>query len=209
MWVILNKWRLIIGIAFIILLTSCGQTTKNENVNGVSIMNITHKKGVYKYPTWSPDGQHIAFRFSGDVWIANADGTSSIQITDLKSILGRKLIWDKPKEITFLESDAFKKTGESNIINTVVLSEKGNKQGVLLENMPIITDLSWNPLNLSQLLVSVNLGRSEGGSHFPLHLYDVETGERKEIIKDGHSPKWSPNGKWISYTRDGGGLKNL
>jgi TolB protein len=64
------------------------------NLDGQNVRRLTHKKNVWdSSPTWSPDGQMIAFareyrgddgQFLGEIWLMNADGTNKQQIKALK-----------------------------------------------------------------------------------------------------------------------------
>ena len=61
--------------------------------DGSSLQQVTDLRGIFEYPTWSPDGKRIAFHCSfgrifstgtGDfeICVVNANGTGPAQITD-------------------------------------------------------------------------------------------------------------------------------
>ncbi|UCG16462.1 MAG: PD40 domain-containing protein, partial [Phycisphaerales bacterium] len=55
------------------------------NADGTGQTRLTHSPGPDDNPTWSPDGEYIAFRSSRtgewDIYIMKADGTEVTQLT--------------------------------------------------------------------------------------------------------------------------------
>ena len=71
-----------------------GMYTKFEvyvmDADGSDVTQITNQPGdghgVYEPPSWSPDGQRIAFSSADEIYVVNADGSGLTQITHLGSV---------------------------------------------------------------------------------------------------------------------------
>ncbi len=67
-----------------------------RDINGLHKERLTHNEKSNQSPTWSPDGQHIAWSSSIRLCIMNADGTSQRQID-----YGNNPSWSVNDEIVF------------------------------------------------------------------------------------------------------------
>jgi TolB protein len=56
------------------------------NADGTGVDRLTDHRGDEWFPTWSPDGEKIAFASSrggnDDIYTMNADGTGVVRLTD-------------------------------------------------------------------------------------------------------------------------------
>jgi Tol biopolymer transport system component len=169
---------------------------KIEDINGVQVLNITQKKGSYSYPTWSPNGKHIAVRLDGDLWVIEPDGSFKTELKDKTGVLGLPIIWSDLEMIYYVELDPYKDFDTDTEIHVIHLADK--KDTMVLENMPSITGFSLNPGNPSQLVVGHREWMNEA-THFNTYVYDLKTNTQSILLPKAYNPKWSPNGNLIAY----------
>jgi Tol biopolymer transport system component len=81
------------------------------NADGTSLTKIID--GIH--PSWSPDGNQIVFSRNGDIWIANADGSDPMQITNDTACDWHPSFSPNGTKITFTSSGSTKPT----ILNSV------------------------------------------------------------------------------------------
>ncbi len=58
-----------------------GQDIYLMDVASKQWVQLTHGAGRNDFPSWSPDGRHIVFERSGEIWSMLADGTQARQLT--------------------------------------------------------------------------------------------------------------------------------
>ena len=75
-------------------------------INGSNLVPLTQGNSSNTSPRWSPDGRKIAFITNEQIWIMNADGTGSKQLTDLATGVSKFLWSPDGNKIAFL-SDVY------------------------------------------------------------------------------------------------------
>lgn len=135
-------------------------------------------------PTWSPDGQYIAFYSERSIWVVKADGSGQVQVSDSAATdvefrwspdSGRiAFIWERDgnAEVYLVGRDG---SGLTNLTNDPAL-----------ENTPV-----WSP---DGGRIAFYSGRGGGG----IYIMNVDD-TNVEWLVDGDSPTWSPDGKRIAY----------
>jgi Tol biopolymer transport system component len=63
------------------------------NADGSNIRRLTDNQQLDTSPTWSPDGQRIAFISDFKLHLINLDGTNFQQVTNSDDFYARSLLW--------------------------------------------------------------------------------------------------------------------
>jgi len=168
-----------------------------DGLSDIHLQRLTNNNNVRDdNPTWSPDGQRIAFfssRSPSGIWVMNADGSnpqpvfSGIYITDLSwSPVGNELVYTD-----------YDFENDSNGIFTI---DMDNPVPVLLDgNLADDRQPAWSPDGEQITFTSNRDGR------FNIYVMDAD-GSNVEIIttnnvnEDNVYPAWSPNGEQIVFT---------
>jgi TolB protein len=164
------------------------------NADGTGIRRLTTSLGLDIKPTWSPDGQQIAFRSQRDgndeIYVMNADGTCQRNLTndpaDDRSPAwapdGRTIAFDHFFNDTFQDISLIDIDG-SNLRRVTMRSGE----------YP-----SWSPDGSRIAFASARTGHYE--------IYVIDRDGSNEIQLTHHNaysmyPAWSPDGTWIAYER--------
>ncbi len=159
-------------------------------------------------PTWSPDGNRIAFaRLGGDrqAWsliIVNADATKCTAGKFeclVKQVAGEQyrggLMWSKQGLLAL----AFNTTGKNDVYTMY-----SNGEGVrnLTNNPADDTTPAWSPDGKQIAFASNRDGRSQ------IYVMNADGSGLRRVSQSpfaDFSPTWSPDGKWIAFasTREG------
>jgi Tol biopolymer transport system component len=187
----------VLFVVFNMILPGCSQSPVVTEIKGVKVLKITRDNESYTYPVWSPKGDQIAYQVNGgDIMIYTLSDFSVHKVREESEGGDYPMIWDKQDSIQYEETDPYKDMDINSSVRSMAI-ESGEEQ-VLLEDLPLITGISWNPNNGSQL--AVGKLRFNGESPvYEIYLYDIKKGLKELIIKNGLSPKWSPKGDLITY----------
>lgn len=178
---------------------------KSESIAALPIklvsrtLPLTTLNGQESEPAFSPDGQQIAFVWTGptqgnrDIYIIPATGGEPRQFTD-HSEDDCAPVWSPDgKFIAFVRGPGF----ETELIVRSVETGEERKYGSALHG------LDWSPDGTHLAIVT------SGGPHdmFRVYLINVETHEKRLLNGDVQSsfqerfPKFSPDGKTIAFIR--------
>lgn len=165
-------------------------TDQREQIRGLP-------EGYKNSPAWSPDGQRVAFSFSGEdgfshIWAADADGSNLRQITR------GEVLDDGPR---------WSPDGEQIVFSSI-------RDGVYFWRLFVIPASGGEP---------EQIGPSEGhsvfpdwspdgrviayshrdGDHYDLHLLDLETGADRRVTEsdaDDRNARFAPDGSAIVFS---------
>ena len=77
------------------------------NIDGTNPQRLTENGNSDGLPTWSPDGQSIAYVSDQGgvwgIWVMNADGTNQRKLFDMKGSPDGKVLHDEPNSRGWLE----------------------------------------------------------------------------------------------------------
>ena len=169
------------------------------NADGTGVVRLTENPFFEDEPSWSPDGNRIAFVSGGvgyiNIYVMNADGTGRVGLTDgfhnacpTWSPDGRRIAFeifrDRPGEMN----------GEIYVMNA-----DGTEQVNLTKNPAEDRSPSWSPDGNRIAFVSDRDGNLEiyvmnADGMGVVRLTDNPSGE--------HNPMWSPDGNRIAFVSD-------
>ncbi len=145
-------------------------------------------------PQWSPDGHWLAFTFNGHVHVASTKGGLPKKITDFTSSASspRWMPDSKGLIVSFERYDA----------DQLLLTNYEGDYPIALTNDTIGDHWDANPSPDGKFIL-YNLRRFDDLNRLDIVLLEIGTG--KQITLYGKpstravSPRWSPDGKWISF----------
>lgn len=158
-------------------------------------------------PAWSVDGLHIAFTSdrtgNREVWIADSDGNSSVQLTD-QTIRGNKWLpkWSANGYIAFITAES-PFASRSNIW---FIDETGSESSNVTAGMDgWVGSFNWSPDGTKIAFDYRESTDAEGLLPFTgtLYVYDVDSGTLTDLFPDCdcviENPVWSHQGDLLAY----------
>jgi TolB protein len=144
-------------------------------------------------PAWSPLGDRIAFARSGDIWVANADGTHARDITASDPYTDAGPTWSPDgRRIAFVSDQDT--AGRTQIF---VMSKGGANVKRLTTDAGTDTQPRWSPNGKWIAFVSTQTGRPEIFRMKPSGKSPIDlTG----TSSDNDDPAWSPDSSTIMFT---------
>ena len=154
-----------------------------------------------RYPAVSPDGQHIAFVYGGQLWRVPAGGGEALPLTSAEFIASNP-VWSPDSQ-----SIAFSANRHGNA-DVFIMPAKGGEIRRLTTHSQADTPQAFTPDGKSVLFTSMRLGDSKvafGGilSGSSIQLYSIPvTGGRERLIipTPALDTKPSSDGRFILYT---------
>jgi Tol biopolymer transport system component len=168
---------------------------------GPRIVPFTSFAGVEMDPAVSPDGQQIAFTWSGpqgdnyDIYVKRVDSDTPLRLTR-DAVMERCPAWSPDgSQIAFIRFGP-----KSGIYTVPALG--GPERRLADINNPAFGDryLDWSPNGKFLAVADVSPDRQSGG----IYLLSLETGDRTQLTTaqlDDNSPAFSPDGREIVFTR--------
>ena len=179
-----------------------------KEASTLGIVPLTSFAGYKDFGSFSPDGTRIAFSWNGGEGGSGGKQERNIYIKTIGP--------DEPIRLTFAPEDerlpAWSPDGRSIAFCRMLASEPGPTR-YAIDVVPALggqerkiaeggAGISWSPD--SQTLALANLSAQSRG----ISLLSLETGQRRELTRPGpyvdNLPSFSPDGRWIAFTRDFG-----
>ena len=175
--------------------------------DGTALINLSRSLRADSQPAWSPDGTRIAFTslFEGnsDIYLMSADGADQTNLTNLAGVNrdpdwsadGKQILFTRFRErnpdVHLINADG---TGQSNLTQHpatdgwAIWSPDGDKIAFASNRHG---DGEADPLWLPTLGTSIYVMGPDGSG-----VKRLTQGSSTDV-----APRWSPDSKWISFTR--------
>jgi Tol biopolymer transport system component len=186
-----------------------------ESVEPLRAVPLTTLPGVERYPSFSPDGNHVAFTWTGDkqenpdIYVQQIGAGSPLRLTtDLSNDYDP--VWSPDgRWIAFLRSQSEAGRSELRLIPPLGGSERKLAE-IRVRGGTFITPpyLGWCP-DSSCLVVTDSPGEDKPDALF---VMSIETGEKRPLTNPrppatgDTNPAVSPDGGWLVFRRHVGGL---
>jgi Tol biopolymer transport system component len=179
------------------------------SANGSWLSRITTDRPLAPYwddetPEWSPDGKWLAFGIKGHVHIASRDGSLPQKITDFA------VVASSPRWMP--DSNGLIVTVERNDTDQLLLTDREGSWPRALTTDTLGDHWDARPSPDGKFIV-FNLRRFDDLNRLDIVLLEITTGEQSTLYGKpsvrAMSPKWSPDGKWISFIAQEGQREEL
>jgi serine/threonine protein kinase len=185
-----------------------------ENPEPLQAVPLSTQPGVHRYPTFSPDGNHVAYTWNGpkqdnqDIYIQQIGAGSPLRLTtDPKSDYNP--VWSPDgRWIAFLRSQPDSGKSELRLIAPLGGPERTVTEIRVREVFVTAPYLTWCP-DSNCLVVTDSPGE---GQPVALFAVSLETGKKTPLTRpqapvagDAH-PAIAPDGRWLVFRRNASGM---
>lgn len=143
-------------------------------------------------PAWSPDGTKIAYSGSTEISVINANGTSSINITNTQNITESNPSWSVTGKI------AYERSSQIWIMN----ADGTNQMQFAGITQPSPTAPNWSPDGGKIAFVS-------GGEIWKINADGTNEQRVTTNATTDTDPEWSPDGTKIIFAKGGSGISTV
>lgn len=158
------------------------------DADGGNEVNLTDDPWFNAQPSWSPDGNRIAFNRGHHIYVMDSDGDNLMQLTD--KFTDREPAWSPDGEkIAFNRFTALK--------HQIWIMDADGGNEVQLTNWGANYKPAWSPDGVRIAFVSAK--RHAGPE---IYVMDSDGNNQVRITHDlrhKDNPSWSPDGRWIAY----------
>jgi len=171
----------------------------------LTIVPLTSYPGGEYWPSFSPDGNEVAFFWNGNIYVKQINVEPPVQLTTDPAGGGSPAWSPDGRTIAFLRGLSPRKDA------IMLIPQRGGQERVLAEiNLPnnvlpiSKASLAWTP-DSKWLACPVP---EAGQQYWALYLFSVETGERRRVTKPPSgivgdtAPAFSPDGSSLVFARE-------
>ena len=166
------------------------------NADGTDSKRLTSTKQNDTHPTWSEDGESIAFARDGDIWVMDADGSNARRISDIFAE-ETDPAWSPDGELIAY----VRRTPGTAIQNVWTMRPDGSERRALTKQDGRSFTPAWSP-DGTRIVFSTN-AESEVYELFTIGADGKGLRRVTPTAGDNFEPSWSPDGSRIAYQEDG------
>ena len=155
---------------------------------GATVHNLTQTDDISESnPLWSPDGEYLLYRLSGDLYLIDLSNGENRRLADLQSSPAESPVWSPDGQFV-----AFYILNWIDGDYVFTVPRAGGDMKELALPRTINSPVSWSPDGQQLAIIADNTD---------LLIYDLETDsfERIEGENRRFGPAWSPAGRWIAF----------
>ena len=184
------------------------------DADGSNPQNLTNNPHYEGAPSWSPDGERIAFSARRDghfeneialtyeIYVMDADGGNEQRLTENRKNDDTPSWSPDGKRIAF----ASDRKGDLQNYEIYVMDTNGGNPRRLTNNRNDDRSPSWSP-DGKRIVFSSNRN-----GNWKIYVMDINGGNPRRLTNNRHdhlSPSWSPDGKRIVFTSDRDGHRDI
>jgi len=214
MWVALTAMALIAGVAGLFAFQPWRSRESTEQLQAIPLTTL---RGVTRYPSFSPDGNYVAFSWTGpkqdnpDIYVQQVRSGDPLRLTTDSSNDYNPCWSPDNRWIAFLRSKSKTEKSELRLIPPLggqerKLAEIRIRSGINV-NPP---HFAWSP-DSNSLVVTDSPGEGKPDALFVISL---ETGDKSQLTDPqfpaagDSNPVVSPDGNWLVFRRSANALYN-
>ena len=164
--------------------------------DGTGTTQLTSGRSSDSHPTWSADGERIAFERDDDIYVIAADGAGTPRLISDANVEEREPAWSPDG----LWIAYVRRTPGTTIREIWVMRPDGSGRRALTSARATVATPAWSPDSKTVVFAS------KPGEIFALFTVGLDGKRSRPVIPtatDNFEPSWSPDGTRIAYYDDG------
>jgi TolB protein len=166
------------------------------SADGTQSEQLTSGKPNDSHPSWSADGEQIAFARDGDLYVMGADGAGARRISDPLAE-EREPAWSPDGQwIVYV-----RRTPGTTARELWLMRPDGTGKRAVTSQQAVAATPAWSP-DSSRIVFASN----DEGEIYALYTIGIDGKELRKVVPtalDNFEPSWSPDGSRIAYFEDG------